>query len=272
MAHGGYTFYFDRQGGEVYQSFANSKNTAYTEFGVPSISSVENLKRMVPEDELFPPRETDAWVAHHGFGAWVGDTWLCLSTLEKYFGKPQSLEELVDESNWLQCEGYRTIFEEARKQWPRCSMAINWCYEEPWKTAANNSIIEYPTTPKPAYKYVKDALRPSLFSARLKKFEWSAGETFEAELWLLNDKPERAYGKVKAVLQIGDRTLDLLEWTAEADAGLNTQGPTVRLVLPHADTDRMTLILLAENGIESRYTLQYKPTSTPVNTVKILNM
>ena len=195
-----------------------------------------------------------------------------MDVLEMYFGKQSSLEEVVENSSWLQCEGYKAAFEEMRRQWPHCSMALNWCYNEPWITAANNSIVEYPARPKPAYEAVKAALRPTLFSARIAKFSWREGETFEAELWLLNDKPERAYGKVKAVLQIGDRTLDLLEWTAEADAGLNTQGPTVRLVLPHADTDRITLILLAENGTESRYTLQYKPTSTPVNTVKILNM
>jgi beta-mannosidase len=272
MAHGGYRFYEVKQGGEVFHQFQRSRNTAYTEFGVPGMSSLENLKKAIPEDELFPIKPTASWVAHHGLDAWGPHNWVCMDVLEMYFGKQSSLEEVVENSSWLQCEGYKAAFEEMRRQWPHCSMALNWCYNEPWITAANNSIVEYPARPKPAYEAVKAALRPTLFSARIAKFSWREGETFEAELWLLNDKPERAYGKVKAVLQIGDRTLDLLKWTAEADAGLNTQGPTVRLVLPHADTDRMTLILRAENGTESRYTLQYKPTSTLANTVKILNM
>ena len=272
MAHGGYTFYFDRQGGEVYQSFANSKNTAYTEFGVPSISSVENLKRMIPADQLFPPRETDAWIAHHGFGAWVGDTWLCLSTLEKYFGKAESLEELVAESSWLQCEGYRCIFEEARRQWPHCSMAINWCYDEPWCTAGNNSIIEYPTKPKPSYEYVKNALRPILFSAKLGKFSWEAGETFEAELWLLNDTAAPVSGKVKVKLTVGGKTYDLLEWSANAAASRNDRGPTVRMVLPEVIDNKLTLTLESDDSLESTYTLQYVNKKAPKQTIKILNM
>ena len=272
MAHGGYTFFDERQGGEVYNEFARSDNTAYTEFGVPSISSVENLRSIIPEDELFPPRETEAWTAHHGFGAWGQDRWLCLPILEKYFGKAESLEELVDSSNRLQCEGYRAAFEEARRQWPRCSMAINWCYDEPWITAANNSIVEYPAKPKPAYKYVKEALRPTFFSAKLKKFSWSANETFEAELWLLNDAPFSVDGRVTASLTVGGKTYELLEWQASAKANRNLQGPTLRFVLPETEDDRMVLKVEGENGTSSTYTLQYVNKKAPKPAYKILNM
>ena len=272
MAHGGYTFYFDRQGGEVYSAFGNSSNTAYTEFGVPSISSVKTLREIIPANELFPPRETDAWVAHHGYGAWIDDTWLCLSLLEKYFGKPDSLEELVEESNWLQREGYRAIFEEARRQWPHCSMALNWCFDEPWKTAANNSIVEYPATPKPCYDFVRDALRPALFSARLKKFEWSAGETFDAELWLLNDSTEKISGKVSAYITVGEKAIHMLDWNAETQSNTNTQGPTARVVLPDVEACALVLTLMAENGLSSTYTLKYTPKVAKKPAHKILNM
>ena len=151
-------------------------------------------------------------------------------------------------------------------------MALNWCYNEPWITAANNSIVEYPARPKPAYYAVKDALREAMFSARIAKFSWGEGETFEAELWLLNDAPRAVSGRVKVFLKIGDSEQELLEWSAAATENLNTQGPTVRAVLPYADTDRMTLILRADDGLESRYTLQYKPKAIPTNTVKILNV
>ena len=272
MAHGGYRFYEAKQGGEVFHQFQRSHNTAYTEFGVPAMSSLETLKKIIPEDELFPIEPTDAWIAHHGLEAWGKYNWVCMDVLEMYFGKQNSIEEVVENSSWLQSEGYKGAFEEIRRQWPHCSMALNWCLNEPWHTASNNSIIEYPTKPKPAYESVKAALRPTLFSAKIAKFSWSEGEMLEAELWLLNDAPRAAYGKVRAILQIGDRTLDLLEWSAEAEAGLNTQGPTVRAVLPRVDADRMTLILQADDGMESRYCLQYKPAAKPVNTVKILNM
>ena len=270
MAHGGYRFYSDKQGGDVFHEFQRANNTAYTEFGVPSVASVELLKKVIPEEELFPIKETNAWIAHHGFSAWGKSAWLCLDTLEQYFGEPQKLEDVVEQANWLQCAGYQAAFEEMRKQWPHCSMMLNWCYDEPWITAANNSIISYPAIPKPAYEYVKSAMRPALFSARISKFDWKAEEVFEAELWLLNDKPEAIKGKVHARLQVGEETVDLLDWSAEAEANGNMQGPTVRWILPNVEADRLTLTLESEDGMSSTYCLQYKPKKKSAPKPKIL--
>lgn len=271
MAHGGYSFYSESQGGEVYNQFRRAHNTAYTEFGVPSIADVDTLREIIPEDELFPIQKTPAWVAHHGFDAWGSSKWLCLNILEMYFGKPNSLEDLVKQSAWLQCEGYRSAFEEMRMQWPHCSMMLNWCFDEPWKTAANNSIITYPAKIKPAYEYIKAAMRPSLFAARIKKFRWQAGETFDAELWLLNDAPETISGSVHVTLQIGDSVIDLLDWKAEASANGNMQGPTVRCILPDIEADKLTLTLHADNGMESRYCLLYGRKKGNI-TYKIMNI
>ena len=151
-------------------------------------------------------------------------------------------------------------------------MMLNWCYNEPWKVAANNSIIEFPAKPKPAYEFVKAAMRPKLFSARIPKFKWIAGDTFEAEVWLLNDTPEAISGTARASLKVGDNIFELPQWTAEATANSNTQGPTVRCVLPDLENvDRLTLTLTAEDGMSSTYTLQYRRKKRlPVK--KILNM
>lgn len=272
VGHGGYLFYSPKyQDGEVFEEFQRSRHTAYTEFGVPSISSVENLKKVIPEDELFPIRRTDAWIAHHGFKAWGDNSWVCPDVLEHYFGELTSLEATVAASSWLQCEGYRGVFEEARRQWPHCSMAISWCYNEPWITAANNSLIEYPARPKPAYEYVKLALRPTLFSAKIPKFTWVEGETFEAELWLLNDLPTEVHGKVSARIRLGEQTIELLDWNANAIANRNHRGPTVRAVLPKADTDRIILELSSEEGWGSTYVFQYRPKKPSVKKAKTLN-
>ena len=186
MAHGCYLFKY-QDGREVYEAMNNSDFTAYTEFGVPSISPVENLRAVIPADELFPIEKTEAWVEHHGFEAWGAPNWLCLETLEGYFGKAETLEELQANSSWLSCEGYKAIFEEARRQKPRCSMAINWCYQEPWMTAANNSLIAYPNTLKPAYFAVKDACRHKMFSLRIEKFSHKVGEKVCVTPYVLND-------------------------------------------------------------------------------------
>ena len=262
MAHGGYVFYSEDQGGDVMQQFQANNCTAYTEFGVPSISDVETLKKIIPEDELFPIRETEAWVAHHGFKAWGRERWVCQSVYERYFGEPQSLEQMVEGQQWLQNEGYRGAFEEMRRQWPHCSMGINWDYNEPWITAAGNELITYPAKINPCYYYVQKAMRPTLFSARIPRFDWKEGETFEAELWLLNDAPEAVSGKVHVTARVGEEVFDLLEWNATAEANGNKRGPTVRFVLPRADgNNKVVLTLASENGMESEYVYLYRSKS-----------
>ena len=103
MAHGGYTFYSEDQGGDVFEEFQRANRTAYTEFGVPAIARVDVLKRIIPESEMFPPKPTDSWIAHHGFGAWGIERWVCKDVLSRYFDEPNSIEEMVENSNWLHC-------------------------------------------------------------------------------------------------------------------------------------------------------------------------
>ena len=259
VGHGGYEFYDVKSDMEVFAEIQNAHCIAYTEFGVPSITSAETLRSVIPEADHFPPEPTEAWITHHGFGAWKQDSWLCLPAVSRYFPNVNSLEELVECSAWMQTEGYRAAFEEMRRQAPYCSMAINWCFNEPWITAANNSLAEYPAKPKKAYWAVRSALRPTCFTARIEKFLWVEGETFSAELWLLNDSKHTIHAMVRAVLVVGETEYPLLEWRADAEARSNTQGPTLRFVLPESDADRIILRLNNPKGFSNEYVFPLRP-------------
>lgn len=260
MAHGGYVFYDEKNmGGDIFVAFQRAYKTAYTEFGVPSIAPLSVLKRIIPEKEIFPIEDTDSYILHHARGAWGKERWACLDILERYFGKPDGIDDLIYQSNLLQCEGYKAAFEEARRQWPHCSAAINWVYNEPWYTAANNSLLIYPETPKPAYFAVKSALRPSVFSARIPKFDWQDGEKFKAEIWLLNDSNSAVSAEAKVYLKIGDRLITLLEGIrAECLPKSNMECATVCCVLPKIfDVGLMTLIISSNAEYSNEYTLKY---------------
>ena len=260
MGHGGYLFYARRYGTDVYQCFGNANNVAYTEFGVPSISEMEALKRIIPPKELQALVPTESWVLHHAFRAWMPESHASLETLEHYFGADATVEERINQSDWLQSEGLKFIFEEARRQSPHCSAALNWCFNEPWITAANCSIVRYPDVPKPAYYAVRDALRTALFSAKIAKFDWKAGEVFRAPIWLLNDGPDPVEADAEAFLRIGDREIPLLAWKGVKVApGANLEGAQVCCVLPQAETDRFTLeIRSSDPRLNNTYCLQYR--------------
>jgi beta-mannosidase len=210
-----------------------------------------------------------SWETHHGLGAWESEAtaWLCTTTIEHYFGPSDSLEDLVSRSGWLQSEGYRSIFEEARRQQPRCSMALNWCFNEPWPCAANNSIINWPARPKQAYESVKAACRPVLASARIPHFQWRAGELFTAGLWLLNDTAlEQPAGELRAELVFGGRRHRLLDWTFPAlSAQSNLEGPKVQMAIPGvSDADFfLVLTVMPNEAWSSSYRLSLRSPRLP---------
>ncbi len=267
MAHGHYVFRDFDNGEEVYERMARANNTAYTEFGMPSPSSVEVLKSIIPAGELWPPKPGTSWESHHAYKAWVGDTWLMQDMLNDYFGEAKNLDELVSNGQLVQSEGYKAIYEEARRQKPYCTMALNWCFNEPWPTAANNSLINWPNIPKPGFYAVRDACRPFLASAKIKKFKWQEGEEFTSDIWLLNDLPVKIKGgRVKVKLKAGQDEIPLLTWEFDdLEANKNFAGPTVRANLPSWKTDRFELIVEVEGHPEYRsaYTMLYTPRRSP---------
>ncbi|MDX6765524.1 MAG: hypothetical protein SFU85_01915 [Candidatus Methylacidiphilales bacterium] len=237
MVHGDYRFR-TLEGEEVFQIFAreSGKRTAYVEFGCPGASPSDYLRTFIPEKDLFPPSTGTSWEWHHAFRAWAGDpeSWLMLSTVEHYFGPSKSLEELVERSQMLQCQGLKCLYEEARRQKPVASMALGWCLNEPWPTAANNSLINWPDKPKPAYFAVVSSCRPVIASARVPKFSWRPGELFSAELWILNDSPDLVPpGRFEAELDYGSRIASLGNWDHPGSLpNVNIKGPRAEVKLP----------------------------------------
>lgn len=234
MGHGYYVFADLEKKEELYQWMVNAGKTAYTEFGVPGASNINVLKSFIPADELFPIKPNTAWELHHGTGAWGKDRWLDLPVLEHYFGKIGSLEALVEYSQLMQSEGLQFMYEEARRQKPYCSMALNWCYQEPWPSAANNSLLNYPNEIKPAYYAVAKACRPVLASVRAPKFSWRAGESFSCDVFVLNDSYEAlAPEQVIVTIICNGKEQTILNWDFPGTkAFANAQGPTARVVLP----------------------------------------
>jgi beta-mannosidase len=255
ILHGDYRF---RGNGdlEVFEIFSKTQGTAYTEFGIPACSPVDVLKSFLPEDQWWPPRRGTCWEDHHAFEAWDGDrsSWLMLPAVEFYFGTQNSLEDLAANAAWLQSAGYQFIFEEARRQKPVCSMALNWCFNEPWPTAANNSLVNWPARPRPALEAVGNALRPTLASLRIPKFSYSLGETFSVSLHLLHDGLDPLDAQnIRVWLVIGTERIHIGDWSCPATGpNQNQQGPEFSIQLPFDATTNTFTLLTEVEGFPQR--------------------
>lgn len=267
VIHGPYYFYHPKTKRTMISHFQHYNAVAYTEFGVPSLSSIETIKDVIPPEEWWPIKPTKSWINHHAFDAHGWERWLCLPDVELVFNdKVKSLEDMVERTNFLQVQGYKAMFEEARHQKPHCSMVINWCYNDSWKTVANNSIVGYPTIRKPAYYAIKDSCRPVLASARFPKFHWYTGDYFKAELSLLNDSYQKLNAmNITASLVINGKKYKVMTWNCPAAAiNRNVYGPQAVFKLPDmSKVSRFDFVLEVENHPEynSKYSFVVKPKS-----------
>lgn len=251
MRHGHYIFR-DRHYVECIERFQETKATAFTEFGCPSPSDMEYLKTFIPQEELSLENMGKSFIAHHGLQAWMKDSWLEKNIIESYFGKAENLQELIENGKMLSRVGYKSMFEEARRQKPHCAMALNWCFNESWPCAANNSLINYPAIAKNNYYHVKESLKDTVFSARLKKFAYIESEMLISELFLLNDTiSDQDAVNVEVFLEIdGKRELLLRHKTQKIPANQNLQLPSFCVQLPKVNGFKIIKIIL--NCIEKK--------------------
>lgn len=249
MAHGGYTFEYG--GKEVFAAIAESNFTAYTEFGMGGYANLDTLTMITDKEQLF--KDKDVMDAH--------GTHLKEEMFEKYIGKVEDVEKKVQCGQLMQSAAQQFVFEEARRQKPYCSMASNWCLNEPWPNTCNNSLVGYPNSIKPAYYAVSNACRSVLASARIRKFVYKAGEMLDFDLFLLNDSLEPvADGKVNVYVQVGENNKEcLLQWEyTNVSINTNVAGPTVRYPLPYVEDADFIKIILECGEYSSNYVMLYR--------------
>ncbi|MEI6131275.1 MAG: glycoside hydrolase family 2 TIM barrel-domain containing protein [Bacillota bacterium] len=221
MGHGHYMPLND-DGSEVMTQFMNSDFTAYTEFGMPAPASLEILQQIISEKDFGNIATGTDWEVHAALNSWDmrPNTWFCIDQICRYFGRESSFEQLLENGRLLQKEVYKNLFEEMRRKWPRNSMALNWCFNEPWPTAANNSVLSYPLEPKPSYYGIQMALRDRLISLRFEKMIWKAGDEICVEIFQLNEHNENDTVEYKILVTdlVGATLMDLGKYNLMTNA------------------------------------------------------
>lgn len=178
VIHGSYGFKYREN--EPQLLFRQMKATAYTEFGVPSLSSKACFNQYMPN----PDENIET---HFGVKAWPSnvESWSCKTQLESYLGEVENLDDFINKSQLLQGMLYKQIYEEIRWQKEKASMAINWNFCDSWPTYANNSLVEYGGKPKRALTDISNSLKPRVYSLITDSVKSS--HIFSGKIGLLND-------------------------------------------------------------------------------------
>jgi beta-mannosidase len=263
-AHGPYHFIDWSTNLESLSIYQDSDYIAYNEISLGAgLRPLELLKKFIPENELFPLTPSPAWVAHKAINPNGSRLHLAPSNIEHYFGESTSIEQLIERSQFLMNEGLRGALEEIRRKKMRTSMALIWCFNEPWPNAAGcGNIVTWYNTPMPAHHYTGLAFRPVLASARIRKIDWSPDEEMTPQLWMLSDANTAIpAGRIEAWLKIGEQETFISEWQhPELAPATNCSGPKLQVKLPPQLPERFSLVIKVPDHPEygSTYTLLKK--------------
>lgn len=245
MGHGPYSS-METATKEVIESLSDFTNTAYTEFGLSGCNSVEYLQKFCGKEAFDACANVQELLELMPFSAYPIRKKIAPEALMYYFGEEGTPAQIIERLSLLQGMCYRSMFEEMRKQWPRCSMAINWCFDAPWPLICNENLVDWPCEIKPAYYEVKKALRGQLASLRVRSHVYTEDSAFQAEVWLLNDTfDELSDCTIEVVGKYEGIEKPLLTWRADKTSPQkNQQGPCIYWKLPEMNRETLFTVEL----------------------------
>jgi len=95
----------------------------------PQVPPLESLKKMIPENSLWPP--DSVWAYHYGRNEFNNIKHFT-KALENRYGKPKTLEEFVDKSQMSNYEAMRPMFEAFQVNRFKSTGVIQWMFNSAW--------------------------------------------------------------------------------------------------------------------------------------------
>jgi len=169
-----------------YHLYNYSDSLFHGELGVEGMSSLESLKRFLPEQELIVKPVTDSpmW-RHHG------DWWDTYYRDTKVFGDISDLPSFIKISQFIQAEGMRYALEANRRRKYQNSGSMIWAYNEPFPNVTNTCLVDYYGAPKMSYYWVRQAYADLNLSLKYDRLFHQPGETFHGQVFIHNSLAAR---------------------------------------------------------------------------------
>jgi beta-mannosidase len=118
-----------------------------------------------------------------------------VAKLRHYAGQAADgdLSTAIAATQRVQATALQTGLEACRLRRDTCGGVAFWQLNEPWP-AVTWSVIDRAGRPKAAYDMLCRSFQPVLIAARFPWRAYRGGETFRAEIWLVNDGPKAWHG------------------------------------------------------------------------------
>ncbi|MBR2647176.1 MAG: hypothetical protein IKD47_06455 [Clostridia bacterium] len=201
---------------ENYRECVSGTDVSFvSECAIMGPCTVESLRKIFPEDKLWPINEYwDDRLMDNPYASIL----MTFAKREEYYantlyGKSDSVDEFVAKGMTVHAEALRAEIEHSRSKKARCGGFMNWMYSEIWQSATW-SIIDYYCEPKQAYYQMKKSYAPILLTFVQKKGGVTA-------LTLVND----TYTTFATNVEYGVKTLSgEILWKDEIAVGMQENG------------------------------------------------
>ncbi len=154
-----------------------------SECAIMGPGSLESLKKIFPEDKLWPINEY--WDDRLMDNPYAAILMTFAKRQEHYadtlYGKSDTVEQFIAKGMTVHAETMRAEIEFARAN-PNCGGFMNWMYSDIWPSATW-SVVDYYCEPKQVYYQMKRSFAPVLVS-------FVQDESKQLQLMLLNDSTE----------------------------------------------------------------------------------
>ena len=215
-----------------------------SEAGINSLPVPENYIKFAPPQKLWP-LDTE-FIEYHGEYNLNFQHVRKLSRYANEFGESANYNEFITRNQFYQAIGNEFNMEFCRSNKFRNSGMLVWQYDDIWP-CISWSIVDWYGTPKPSYYFLKRAARPVHISADFEKYLINAGETFKADVYLLNDKQEAVKGLAYTARLLNAAGKTLSEKKGKGEAGINSSAKIgdIGLLIPETMKGK-TLFLTVE--------------------------
>jgi exo-1,4-beta-D-glucosaminidase len=122
----------------------------------PAIPPADSLRRMLPEDHLWP---IDSWWDYHAGGGVFKDLKVFRNALDQRYGPSASLEEFATKAQVMSYEGERAMFEAFGRNKYRATGVIQWMLNNAWPSMIWH-LYDYYLRPGGSYFGAKKGCEP----------------------------------------------------------------------------------------------------------------
>ena len=122
----------------------------------PAIPPAESLRRMLPEDHIWP---IDSWWDYHAGGGVFKDIGVFRTALDARYGPSASLEQFATKAQVMSYEGERAMFEAFGRNKYRATGVIQWMLNNAWPSMIWH-LYDYYLRPGGSYFGAKKACEP----------------------------------------------------------------------------------------------------------------